>query len=185
MYRDGDIKLETPSQIGQDKFVRDILKNKQKGFFVDIGCFRPITISNTFLLEVEDGWSGVGVDIKDYHEDDDPLKSWSNLRPNTKHIIGNATSLNYKDLFEENNVPEIIDYLSLDIEPPDATFQVLFKLPLDNYKFRVITFETDEYRDENGINRTKKSREYLTSKGYELVKSIRRQDDFYIHPDLV
>ena len=185
MFRDGDIELDTPSQIGQDKFVREVLKNKQNGFFIDIGCYRPITISNTFLLEIEDNWKGLGIDIRDFHEDDDPLKSWASIRPNTKHIIGNAVSLDYEKLFNENNVPEIVDYLSLDIEPPDATSKVLFRLPLDSFKFRVITFETDEYRDANGAERAKKSREYLTSKGYKYITSIRQQDDFYIYPDLV
>lgn len=185
MFRDGDIELETPSQIGQDKFVREVLKNKQKGFFIDIGCYRPITISNTFLLEVEDGWKGVGIDVREFHEDDDPLKSWGALRPNTKHIVGNALTFNYKELFESLNVPKIIDYLSLDIEPPQATFEVLFRLPLDDYQFRAITFETDEYRDAGGKERAEKSREYLASKGYKYITSIRQQDDFYIHPDLV
>jgi len=42
--------LNFKSQIGQDKNVLNILGPKQNGTFVDIGCFEPLTISNTFVF---------------------------------------------------------------------------------------------------------------------------------------
>ena len=43
------------------------------------------------------------------------LKSYKNHRPNSIHIINDATKINYKELFETNNVLKNIDYLQLDL----------------------------------------------------------------------
>ena len=42
--------MESYSQCGQDFFVFNILKQKT-GTFLDLGCYLPIKINNTFLLE--------------------------------------------------------------------------------------------------------------------------------------
>jgi hypothetical protein len=63
-------------------------------------------------------------------------------------------------------------------------------MPFDEYKFAVITFEHDFYADTTEKYRDL-SREYLISKGYELVVSnISPNDDcpyedWWVHPDLV
>ena len=75
------------------------------------------------------------------------LKSYKNHRPNSIHIINDATKINYKELFETNNVPKNIDYLQLDLEPTNnSTLFTLIKLNdevFDNHKFATITFEHD------------------------------------------
>lgn len=38
-------------QAEQDKFVLNILKNKKKGFFLEIGSNHPIKINNSYILE--------------------------------------------------------------------------------------------------------------------------------------
>ena len=52
------------SQAYQDLFVLECLNNKRNGTFLDLGCNDPILISNTYLLEIEYGWNGIGVDIE-------------------------------------------------------------------------------------------------------------------------
>jgi hypothetical protein len=60
-----------------------------------------------------------------------------------------------------------VDYLQLDIDPSVNTLAVLQRLPLDLYRFSVITFETDAY---TGDHRARdESRELLGRHGYELV----------------
>jgi|688.fasta_scaffold02939_21 FkbM family methyltransferase len=54
------------SQWGQDEFVVSILKNKRNGYFVDIGAYDGITISNTYYLEKELGWDGLCVEANPY-----------------------------------------------------------------------------------------------------------------------
>lgn len=49
------------SQIGQDKTVLDYYKNKTDGYFVDIGAYDGVNISNTYAME-KLGWKGICVE---------------------------------------------------------------------------------------------------------------------------
>ena len=170
------------SQIGQDRLVLKYLKNKKNGTFVDIGCGFPKYINNTYLLETEFDWNGVSVDLIMYTEQDG--LTWNDCRK-TKLVLNDALTINYSSLFKESNLPINIDYLSMDLEPPDLSLECLFKIPFDEYQFNIITFEVDNNRegDENRIN---KSREFLTSKGYTLIGSLcSGQDDVYLHNSLI
>ena len=80
-------------------------------------------------------------------------------------------------------MPTTIDYLSIDLEPPDLTLECLLKIPFTSYKFNVISFETDEYR-EGGENRVKISRDFLLKNDYVLLGCINRQDDIYVHRNI-
>jgi hypothetical protein len=170
------------SQIGQDRLVLKYLKNKKNGTFVDIGCGFPKHINNTYLLETEFDWDGVSVDLIMYSEQDG--LTWNDCRK-TKLVLNDALTINYSTLFKESNLPINIDYLSMDLEPPDLSLECLYKIPFDEYQFNIITFEVDNNRegDENRIN---KSREFLTSKGYTLIGSLcSGQDDVYLHNSLI
>lgn len=58
----GLIKKNQYSQWGEDKFIFNFFKNKQKGVYLDIGCFHPFWWSNTCLL-YQKGWEGINIDI--------------------------------------------------------------------------------------------------------------------------
>ena len=47
---------------GIDSLVKNIFKNKNKGFYVDIGCGHPIKNNNTYLLSKKN-WYGVNIDL--------------------------------------------------------------------------------------------------------------------------
>ena len=47
------------SQSGQDAFVLWYFKNKRNGTFIDIGANDGISLSNTYYLEKELGWTGI------------------------------------------------------------------------------------------------------------------------------
>jgi FkbM family methyltransferase len=47
------------AQLFQDIYVSYKLQNKRKGYFVEFGATDGIAFSNTFLLEMELGWTGV------------------------------------------------------------------------------------------------------------------------------
>ena len=109
-------------------------------------------------------------------------------------ICTDATTFDYKSLFEERNYPKQIDYLSLDIDPSEATLAALKKLPLDDYRFSVITYETEVYRA--GIDGyydeiwQKQSAEIFESHGYELViKNVANMgnpyEDWWVDPKVV
>lgn len=50
------------SHIGQDLWVDTVFGQHRGGFFLDFGAFDGITISNTFFLERQRGWTGICVE---------------------------------------------------------------------------------------------------------------------------
>jgi len=77
------------------------------------------------------------------------LSSYKEHRPNSIHIINDATQVDYKKVFEENNAPLSSDYLQIDLEEGNgSTLLTLQKLDndiFDTYKFATVTFEHDVY----------------------------------------
>lgn len=54
--------MEFKSQHKQDEFIINYFKGKREGVFVDIGAHDGITLSNTYVLEKEYGWSGICIE---------------------------------------------------------------------------------------------------------------------------
>ena len=176
-------------QAKQDKFVLNVLKNKKKGFFLEIGSNHPIKINNSYILEKNYEWNGIMVEYENKW-----LNDYKKFRPNSIHIINDATKIDYKNLFEINNVPLNLDYLQIDLEASNgSTLNTLKKLNsevMDKHKFATITFEHDIYHT-NYMNTRLESRKIFEDKGYVRVFSdvnncgINPYEDWYIHPDLV
>jgi hypothetical protein len=157
--------------IQQDKFVCESLKYKKDGTFLDIGCGSYQYINNTYYLEKELNWSGIGIDFDGSHKE-----GWDNHRK-ASFILADATALDYQQLLEKHNMPKIIDYLSVDLEPPTLTLKALLKVFEASFSFNIVTFETDFYREKSTRG---PSRKFLEEKGYVLVLGS-EQDDYYIH----
>lgn len=51
--------VNSHSQIQQDRWVLGELSNKSNGYFVEVGAFDGKSLSNTYLLEKEFGWTGI------------------------------------------------------------------------------------------------------------------------------
>ncbi len=58
--------MEYKSQHHQDEFIINYFKQKKNGVFVDIGAHDGITLSNTYVLEKEYGWTGICVEPMDH-----------------------------------------------------------------------------------------------------------------------
>jgi FkbM family methyltransferase len=43
-------------------FLKDYFKKKKNGFYIDVGCYHPIRLSNTMFL-YNKGWGGINIDI--------------------------------------------------------------------------------------------------------------------------
>jgi len=54
--------MEFKSQHHQDEFIISYFKGKRNGVFVDIGAHDGITLSNTYVLEKELGWTGICIE---------------------------------------------------------------------------------------------------------------------------
>ena len=170
------------SQSMQDMFVLSMLDGKRNGVYVEIGADQPRVISNTYLLENNFDWLGVSFEL-----DADKVTYFNSIRKN-KCLSEDATLYNYKSLFEERNYPKQIDYLQLDIDPAEGTLRALKALPLDDYRFSVITYETDVYS--SGADIQDEQVEILESHGYQLVaKNVKCEgnpyEDWWIDPAIV
>ena len=172
------------SQAYQDMFVLTALNGKLNGTYLEIGASDPKYGNNTMLLEEMYNWKGISIEIQE-HE----VNKFKNIRTNPIHL-GDATQINYLNFLQNNGFNNHIDYLQLDCDPPHVTYDILTKIPFNEYKFAVITYEHDHYTHTSNPYRSK-SREYLESKGYLLVVSniapddISAFEDWWVHPDLV
>ena len=86
------VKKKTYSMDGEDLVISNYFKNKNKGFYVDIGCYHPLHRNNTFLLHKK-GWKGINIDIHNFS-----IELFNYLRP---------SDLNYN--FAVSNKNEIIE----------------------------------------------------------------------------
>lgn len=172
------------SQSWQDLFVLTMLDGKKNGTYLEIGCCDPIYINNTYLLEQFD-YSGISIDIELNNE-------WMSSRSKNKYVVADANEIDYTEILKD--MPKQIDYLQLDIDPEQATFEVLKKLPHGSYRFSVITYETDSFNGD--IENTNASRKFLKSLGYERVisdvglkqfsdNSWVPFEDWYVDPNVV
>ena len=170
------------SQSMQDMFVLSMLDGKRNGVYVEIGADQPRVISNSYLLEKDFDWAGISFEL-----DGDKVIYFNSIRRN-KCLCEDATTFDYKFLFEDRNFPKQIDYLQLDIDPAEGTLAALKALPLDDYRFSVITYETDVYS--SGADIQDEQIEILESHGYQLVaKNVKCEgnpyEDWWIDPAIV
>lgn len=148
------------SDAKQDQFAANILKFKRDGYCVDIGSCHSVISNNTYYFQGLD-WTSISIEIeRGYNE------SYS-TRTNGVHLNKNAIEVNYKETFEEYEFPKSIDYLSLDVDT--ISLDVLRILPLDEYRFKVITIEHDGYL--YGDKYREQQRNLLNSYGYLLLCS--------------
>jgi hypothetical protein len=178
-------KIETNySESYQDMFVLAMHDGKHHGTYLEIGAGDAFYGNNSYLLEHNFGWKGISVDI-----DDGFVKNFNSERTNTC-ILSDARYVNFEKVLKDNGFGNTIDYLQIDCDPPDVSFQVLQSIPFDKIKFGVITFEHDHYSNpKSGVR--EQAREYLQSHGYRLVSGNispddnRPYEDWFAHPDLI
>jgi hypothetical protein len=174
--------FDSYSQAGQDLFVASILGNKLNGFYVEVGGNHPFESNNTFILENEYLWKGISLEL-----DGELVKLYNEKRQN-QSILTDATTFDYLNYFVDNNFPNHIDYLSLDIEPASNTYKAMLNIPFDKYRFSVITYEHENYKE--GPEFMNLSREFLKSHGYQLVVSNvnaygRDFEDWWVDPNYI
>jgi len=72
-------KKELYSQHNEELIIRDFFQDRRQGVFLDVGCAWPKKYNNTYFLESELGWSGIGVDaLPEYAE------AWKSERRNSR-----------------------------------------------------------------------------------------------------
>lgn len=184
------------SEAFQDMFVLTMLEGKRSGTYIEIGAGHPQYGNNSFLLENKFNWKGVSIDYNL-----DLVNNFNEVRKNIC-IHADATEVDYTKLIQEHfgsNYTSIqnhfgntnyIDYLQIDCDPPEITYQVLLKIDFNQFKFGVITFEHDYYADTSKLIQHM-AHQVLTAYGYTLVVNNvspdgkRSYEDWWVHPDYV
>lgn len=172
------------SESMQDMFVLTALDGQTDGYYIEIGAGDWRYGNNTLLLE-QLGWKGVSLEYNSW------LNNEFNLHRQNRCLNVDATQLDYRDLIDKyfGKDVDVIDYVSVDIDPAENTLKALYALPFHNTKFRCITFEHDAYQAGDDVKTQAKN--YLLSKGYELIAEdvkFNNQcsfEDWYIYPGLV
>jgi FkbM family methyltransferase len=185
------------SQVGQDKWVCTVLKNKVNGYFIDIGATDGVTLSNTYHLEKVLGWTGICIEpnMSQYEimkkerdciclnvaiSDKNSVVLFKTYEGDrfAGHISNEGyeiESLTLEKLLKDFDCPHVIDYISLDVE--GIEFEILTKFPFDDYKVSLWTIEHAS-RWDNGAKQ-RKIRGLMLSKGYKFVKDeVKGSADF-------
>lgn len=172
----------------QEEFIISVLDKKKEGHYVELGAFHSSDGSNTYLLEKEYNWNGISFEIKDEWR-----KEFESNRSNP--CMGNALDFNYMSYFEENDFPKQIDFLQVDIDGgynwdgrPNGNHYTslhgLLAVPLNSYRFTVITFEHDANMYWRNIAMRDAQREILDSLGYSLVVRT-ESEDWWVDPNII
>lgn len=153
----------------QDLAVINLFKRKHGGTYVEIGAQDAVKRSNSYALEINYDWRGLSFEI-----DREYVRFFNWFRHNTC-IEGDATKHDYAEIFNNHALPKIIDYLQIDIDPPEASLAVLKQIPFDQFSFSFITFEHDAYQF--GQQTALAQRQILELNGYVPLALDVSQDD--------
>jgi len=143
----------------QDLWVVEKTNGMRGGTFVEIGSNDPVIDNNTYMLEKDYGWTGIGMDKSSAW-----AENWKSYR-GSPLVIMDATMANWmrllKGLSEEVGV---IDYLSLDVD--HAQLEVVRNFPWARIRFQLLTVEHDSYRFGNEVR--DEIRNILKNNGYRI-----------------
>lgn len=191
------------SQAGQDYWVIfEAFNEKKGGYFVDVGAYDGINMSNTFSLENKYGWDGLCVEASpsifkrlemnrssicvnkcidaSYREVSfNVSEGRSGISADNAAVHGDkVTTISLdtvllEDVLIEAGAPNRIDYLSMDIEGGEENAFKVF--PFDRYIFNTMTIERP----------SKYLKKLLGENGYRVVREIPGFDTFFIHKSFV
>ena len=181
-------------EFGEDIFVNRILKNIDKGTYVDVGCYHPFKGSLTFKL-YKKNWSGVNIDLsktsidlfniarkKDinlnlavsdfngetFYYENSPINQQNSLiqtNENQKKVKVECFTLN--SILKEKNIKSF-DYLNVDVE--GSELEVIKGIDLDKFRPSLISIENNDLTLEDYMQ--SKIYKLLTENQYTLVNII-------------
>jgi FkbM family methyltransferase len=195
---------KTASQFGQDIWVaKSVFKSQRKKFFIELGAFEGIVLSNTLLLEKKFDWSGILIEANH--------KCFENLKRNRQSknsVCVNACISSKRKLanfvlndelggilnedLESQSANEIVEIATVPLEkvlldnnaPKVIDYlsldvegfedEVLLDFPFESYRFLSMTIERPSLQ----------LKEKLKNEGYILVKEVPYLDSYFIHESI-
>ena len=155
-------------EFGEDIFINRVLKNINKGKYVDVGCYHPYKGSLTYKL-YDRGWNGINIDISKTSIDlfnisrkkdinlnlaisnfDGETYYYENSPINQQNSLIQMNDLQKKikiqcftlDTVLKNKDLEEFDFLNIDVEGNEL--EVLKGLNLKKFKPKLITIENND-----------------------------------------
>jgi hypothetical protein len=176
IYNAQSLKIENENANLINGFALRLSGDKDNGTYVEVGSSHWLEGNNTYMLEKEFGWTGVGIDIEPHY-----VEEYNKNRSNPC-IQADAKSFNWDKYFEENNFPKQIDHLSIDIDT--GNYLSLLNMPLARYRFTTIAIENIEIINKKPVygvreNIIEKIKSVLLAYNYTFVGSG-YVDDFWI-----
>ena len=192
------------SQINQDYIViNDLFKKCFGGTFVEFGASDGIFLSNTLTLEKYFNWTGLLIECNDesyaeliknrpkskcvneviYDCDDEEIDFINGDNNELSGMINEKSITKRKTktlerILDENKMPKIIHYMSVDIE--GAEYKALVNFPFNNkYTVYCLTIEHG-FNNENKL----RIRELMTTNGYQLYRE-NLWDDIFVLGELL
>jgi FkbM family methyltransferase len=193
------------STFDEELIIRDFFQDRRGGFFLDVGCARPVRGSNTYYLEKHLGWRGIGVDaLEEYGP------GWKKMRPNSRFLrylvtdhsgvtetffksLGLGTSSTDREwasgkVFGVDLPTEEVqtDTITLDdlLDREGVTKIDLLSMDIEGHEPKALAgFDIERFQPElvviEGQVETQKKREvssYFERRGYELIEKYRPFD---------
>ncbi len=201
--------FESQAQLWQDLFVLHELNLKKNGFFVEFGATNGLTLSNTYMLEKQFGWTGILAEpAKCWHQDllinrtaaIDKKCVWSKtgdvLVFNETEVaelstINTFSSSDSHEKSRENGVTYPVETISLlDLLKKYQAPKIIDYLSIDTEgsEYEILkNFDFTEYKfkvitcEHNYSSDREKIRTLLESHGYKTKFSeLSRFDDWYV-----
>jgi len=196
---------------GVDLIVDSILRNKNKGIYIDVGCHHPFINNNTYLL-FKRGWKGINIDL-DYSS----IDMFNYFRPNDdnkkiaisdkkgeaklfffhnrapKNTLNTFSGLGARSIkkIQTNTLDNVIkkskikikeiDFLTIDVE--GSELDVLKGLNINKYKPKVVSLELINKNLDSFYHQEIKSIEKSAVYKYMIKKNYKLAN--WIHDDLI
>tara|TARA_R110002020_G_scaffold71472_1_gene184628 strand:+ start:110 stop:955 length:846 start_codon:yes stop_codon:yes gene_type:complete len=148
--------------------------------FLDLGAGGAKKGNNTYLLQKKLGWEGCCFDLREEGtpEDDESRFILNNgetykERGNTLHNV-DCTTPAFLDILKENAFPQVVDYISLDVDM--AGVKTLKNLIEGGYIFKFLTYEHDLHYSRN-------YEAMLKQQGYDVAQSKLDEKQVYVRSE--
>jgi FkbM family methyltransferase len=197
--------MKSFAQLGQDLFALKRFANVKNPFFLDIGAYDGVRMSNTFLLE-QNGWRGICVEanptvfptLQQTRRKSRCIKAACFSKSNEKLpfveasiLSGFDDYLNYrKERLHDNprltvnttTVTQILDRLKapqiihyMSLDTEGSEYEIMKGIDFDKYKFPLITVEHN-----NVYGLRMNIRALMGSHGYKFIQN-NEWDDYYAY----
>lgn len=173
----------------KEYFILNLLNYKKNGIYVELGAYHSTEQSNTYNLENSYNWLGISLEVDDKRREEFCL---NRINP----CFGDALTFDYLKYFEQNNFPKNLDFLQINIDSsynhitgrpigsPANPLLALCAVPMNLYRFSIITFEHDTNMYFRNSNIRDAQRTILDALGYSLV-CCTPSEDWWVDPQSI